>query len=212
MCLLPFDRYCNVVHSPRALVFSGADKRECYLGEEAVAKRGVLTLSYPACISAMNPEIDPVFLSVLDSSLLPTVRQLTVHEVFFGNMTFDAPTHTHTYNDLSESACVQRVCQSVGLGHPFGTRFLMILRAVNTMSIDKAFECHELITSREIPTCFGKCSARNDSCKPDQDRTWCREGLVGNGEGKCMKLLICLDSLDSSLFRFGIIPSSMHCV
>ena len=105
--MLPFDRYCNVVHSPRALVFSGADKRECYLGEEAVAKRGVLTLSYPACISAMNPEIDPVFLSVLDSSLLPTVRQLTVHEVFFGNMTFDAPTHTHTHTHIHTMTCLR---------------------------------------------------------------------------------------------------------
>lgn len=41
--------------------------------------------------------VDPVFLSVLDSSLLPTVRQLTVHEVFFGNMWHSTHPHTHTH-------------------------------------------------------------------------------------------------------------------
>ena len=107
--MLPFDRYCNVVHSPRALVFSGADKRECYLGEEAVAKRGVLTLSYPACISAMNPEIDPVFLSVLDSSLLPTVRQLTVHKVFFLATCDIRRNHTHTHTMTCLRALPTRV-------------------------------------------------------------------------------------------------------
>jgi len=37
-----------VVGKPKhGVMMPGADKRECYLGEEAVAKRGVLTLSYP---------------------------------------------------------------------------------------------------------------------------------------------------------------------
>ena len=100
---------------PGPWFFSGADKRECYLGEEAVAKRGVLTLSYPACISAMNRVIDRFFLSVLDSSLLPTARQLAVNEGFFLQLV-KLDTRTHTHNDLSESVAFNLCINPWALG------------------------------------------------------------------------------------------------
>ena len=80
-------RVVNLHYAHQVMV--GAGQKDCYIGNQAQAKRGVLTLSYPVKNGVVESwdDMERIWQHVFD-------EQLQVPEIHALNAITDTPTHT----------------------------------------------------------------------------------------------------------------------